>query len=146
MSSMTAALVPDATQMRRYLERGLSQQQIADEWEKDSNNRVTRAAIGMAINRYGLKSSTERDRYDDLLPWSIKPEHRQHRDAKHLRYESRRRRGKSLSEGELRRLENWKLALRDAGAVVYYEPNTDQGWHWVPREPQDDDLIRRPEA
>lgn len=131
--------------MRRYLERGLSQQQIADEWEKDANIRVGRAAIGMAISRYGLKSTTQRGRYGDLIPWKVKPEHRQHRDIKHLRYESRRRRGMPLSEGELRRLENWKVALREAGAVIYYEPETKQGFFWVVREDKDDDLIRRPE-
>lgn len=143
---MSAELVPNATQMRRYLERGLSQQQIADQWAADSNKRVSRAAIGMAIIRYGLESAHSRGRYDDLIPWKVEPGHRQHKQLKYLRLESRRRRGLSLTAAELRRLESWKLALKQANAVIYYEPRTEEGFFWVNREPEDKDLVRMPEA
>lgn len=142
---MNPPRVPNKTQMRRYLEKGLTQQQIADQWEEDSNVRVSRAAIGLAIARYGLQSSKPRKRYAELIPWKIRPEHRQHRDVKMLRLESRRREGLPLSEDDKRRLTNWKAALLDAEAVVYYHPETEQGFFWTPREEQDGDLVRQPE-
>lgn len=142
---MNTQIVPGATEMRRYLDQGLSQQKIADAWERDTGIRVTRAAIGMAISRYGLSSSASRDRYGDLIPWEVEPEHRQHKDLRLLRLEARRRRGKALTERELLWLTNWKNELRERNAVVHYDPLTPQGFWQIERQPGDDDLIHRPE-
>lgn len=138
------AIVPSATEMRRYLARGLTQQQIADAYEADTGVKCSRSAIGMAINRYGLKSSTPRPRYDDLIPWKVRPEHRGRLDHKYLHWEKRRREGKSLTPKQLTMLQNWLERLREEKAVVMYNPDTDQGWWWVPRQADDVDLIRRP--
>lgn len=143
---MVEQRVPDATQMRRYLELGLSQSQIVEQWEKDSNVRVSRSAIGMAISRYGLKSSRPRERYMDTLPWKLNQEHYYHPDARLLRLEGRRRRGKSLTDKEQTWLNGWLKEIQDKEAVIIYRPETEQGFWWVPRTDEDDDpVIRRPE-
>lgn len=142
---MNTQLVPDKTQMRKYLEKGLTQQQIVEQYEADTGIRVARSAIGLAIARYDLQSAVPRKRYSELIPWPLMQEHRQHRDVKMLRLESRRRQGLDVSEPELRRLENWLEALADADAVVMYHPDTEQGFWWVPREKRDTDIIRQPE-
>lgn len=139
------ALAPNATQMKGYLAKGLTQQQIADQWEKDTGIRVSRAAIGMAISRYGLTPSRTRARFDDLIPWKVSQEHRYLRDAAMLRLEGRRRKGLPMTDKERRLLTTWMSELQDANAVVMYHPDTDQGWFWVTRKDIDDDIIRRPE-
>lgn len=139
------ALAPNATQMKGYLAKGLTQQQIADTYEEDTGIRVSRAAIGLAIARYGLSSAKPRTRHDDLIPWKVRTEHRQLRDAKMLRLEGRRRKGLPMSEKELRWLTAWMSELQDADAVVMYNADTSQGWWWVKRRAKDDDIILRPE-
>lgn len=139
--------VPDATQMRRYLESGLTQQQIADKWEEDSGNRCSRSAIGMAISRYGLKSSKPRPRYADMLPWKLNEEHRMATIARKLRLEQRRREGGKLSDYELEWVQAFINDLEQRDAVVHYNPKTAKGFWLVARDPERDapgDLIRRP--
>lgn len=143
MSTMTAQMVPDHTQMRRYLDRGLTQQQIVAAWEEDTGVRVSRSAIAMAINRYGLSSANHRPRYEDTLPWKVKKEHANHYDARMLRLEGRRREGNPMTDRELHMLNQWKELLHTRGAVIAYEPDTEQGFFWLQRQPGDDDLIRR---
>ena len=147
MTSMTTttARVPDATQMRRYLEKGLSQREISEAWEADSGMRVTRAAIGMAMQRYGLTANQLRPRYSHLVPWNIKREHHQNREVKYLRMEARRRQGLPLTDAELRRLQAWLEELRKANAVVMYNPDTEAGFFWVHRKDTDTDIVRVPE-
>lgn len=137
-------IVPDKTKMEAYLNAGLTQAQIVEQYEKDTGIRVSRAAIGMAINRYGLSSNNPRQRYEDLLPWTLRPQHAMHTEARLLRLEGRRRRGLSLTEAELTWLNNWLQLMRDKNAVVTYNPDTEDGFYWVEREETDDDLIRRP--
>lgn len=144
---MPPTRVPNKTQMRQYLERGLTQAQIVDAWEQESGFRVSRSAIAMAIERYDLKSAHPRPRYEDLLPWTVAVEHRQHIDARMLRLEGRRRAGQRLSESEARWLQQWKDDLERVGGVVHYERDTDEGFFWIPREKEHgDELIARPKS
>ena len=135
-------VVPDKTQLRRYLEKGLTQQQVVDAWERDSGVKVSRSAIAMALARYGLESAHPRDRYEDLLPWKIKPEHMRLMDARNLRLEARRRRGLPLSSRDEKRLINWLDELEQRNAVIVYRPNTHRGFWWVTRNEDDTDIIR----
>lgn len=140
-------IVPTKEQMRGYLELGLSQAQIAAKYEEDTGIRVSRSAIGMAIARYDLKSATEAPRYQDLLPWRVKAEHKMDKHARLLRLEGRRREGKRLSEQELSWVQGWLEYLAEQDAVVTYNPRTKQGWWLVKRDPEVDDpkdIIRRP--
>lgn len=140
---MTRPLVPDKTQMQRYLRRRLTQQQIADAWEADSGLRASRSAIAMAISRYGLQSNKPRPRYEDTLPWRVSQEHQNNFNAKMLRLESRRRRGDKLDAADASQLDHWKLKLERREAVVAYVCDTPEGFFWVRRRPSDgDNLIR----
>lgn len=131
--------------MGRYLARGLTQQQIVEAWLNDSGVQVSRSAIAMAIDRYGLQPTHPRPRYEDMLPWRVRSEHKDRRDAYMLRLEGRRRSGGDLTSEEVRELNHWKLKLLEAGAIIAYAPETDEGFWWVQREKGDDpaELIRR---
>lgn len=135
---------PGKTELRRYVEKGLTQQQIADAWEKESGHRLSRSAIGMALARFDLQSARPRPRYEDTLPWVVVSEHRMAYDARMLRLEGRRRRGGKLSEKEKHLLTIWREALDQENAVVTYDAATAEGFFWTPRLPEDDDILRRP--
>jgi hypothetical protein len=145
-------VVPNKTKLRQYLIKGLTQQEIVDAWERESNYRVSRSAISMAIERYGLKEyARTRPNYSDMLPWTVSVEHRHHIDARMLRLEGRRRAGGELHPDEQRWLDAWKRELEEKDAVVHYERNHPDGFIWVSRsDPEvvaaEDDLIDRSNA
>jgi hypothetical protein len=63
-----------------------------------------------------------------------------------LRAEARRRAGKDLTETDQNRLKNWMEMIKEEDAVVHYDPDTEEGFFYVPRQEGDDDLIHRPKA
>lgn len=134
---------PPKARLLEYLEQGLTQQEMAEAWGKETGEEIARSTISVAMARHEL-SGPKRERFGDLLPWSLRSEHRYHRDARYLRLESRRRRGGALTDAELRRLNAWRRELDDREAVVYYDPDSPGGWWWIKRKPFDEDLIRHP--
>lgn len=139
--------VPGKTELKVYLSRGMTQQQIADTWGEVTGIKPSRSAIGLAIARYGLKSATPRPRYDDLLPWRVRTEHKMHYDARMLRLEGQSRAGKKLTADSARDLASWKRQLEELDAVVHYDGDTEEGFHLVRRDPALDEpgsLIRKP--
>lgn len=115
-----------------------------DAWERESGMRVSRSAIAMAMSRWDVPSAKPRPRYEDMLPWHVKAEHRLNAQARLLRLEGRRRKGGHLTSRELNWLTTWREELAAANAVIVYDPDTSEGFFWVVREPMDDDVIRRP--
>ncbi|MFG2850885.1 MULTISPECIES: hypothetical protein [Streptomyces] len=96
-------------------------------------------------------------RADDLIPWKVKDEHRHLYPALMLRAEGRRRAqeqakadGKTpkatISDRDAKRLASWKRMLEADGLVVHYDPDTEDGFFYVPREEHDAELIRRPKS
>lgn len=134
--------VPDKAKMQEYLTRGLTQKQIAEEWQEETGIEVSRSAIAMAIERYQLRAERPGERYLDTLPWKLRPEHRFHTDARYLRLEGRRRRGLSLTDDQLRRLTAWLTEIDRLGAVIVYDPDTDAGFWWMKRTKKDLDIVR----
>lgn len=137
MTMTQTARVPDKNKLAGYLDRKMTQAQIVAAWEDESGMRVSRSAIAMAIERYGLKSANPRPTYHDMLPWRIATEHQMHHDARMLRLESQRRAGKELDERDARHLNAWLEQLADSNAVVHYERDTEEGFFWVSRNEVD---------
>jgi hypothetical protein len=94
--------------------------------------------------RRGLDRRIVRD--DELIPWFVKEEHRWAYPLAMLRAEARRRAGKDLTETDQNRLKNWMEMIKEEDAVVHYDPDTEEGFFYVPRQEGDDDLIHRPKA
>src|SRR5262245_35007129 len=114
MSTMTQQMVPSKEVLQRYADDGLTQVQMVDEWEKSSNIRVSRSAMGMALARYGVVGQRRRRaRYEDMIPWTVKNEHQKAYDLWMLRLEARRRLGESIDPGQLSRLDSWRLDLSE---------------------------------
>lgn len=49
-----------------------------------------------------------------------------------------------MRAADQRQVPKWLAMLEENNAVVHYDPDTEEGFFYVPREPQDDDIIRRP--
>lgn len=137
-------LVQDEKELRKWFEEGRSYRWMADEYMMKYNLQVSPSMFGNIRRRWGYQRRAIRN--DDLIPWAMKREHMYHADLANLRSEARLREGYPLSEAQQIRLDNWKAALANEGAVVHYDPDTEEGFWWVPRrEGIDHDLIRQPE-
>lgn len=134
-------VVPSDAMLQKYVERGLTHQQIADLVTKESGIPVARSTISAALSRAGL---TQRVRYDEVIPWKkIKAEHNQHYALTMLRCKARMDAGLEVKDEQIKRLESWLQKLADEDAVVVYLPDTDAGFYYVKRKPSDGDSIVR---
>ncbi|WP_199818589.1 hypothetical protein [Streptomyces sp. NRRL F-4474] len=60
--------------------------------------------------------------------------------------QGRRRAGKELTETDETRLASWLDTLKKNRTVVHYDPDTNEGFSYVPRKAADNDIIRRPDT
>jgi len=116
-------LVPPVSELRRYVEQGLTHQQIADKIAEQTGVTLSRSTISAALSRAGL--TVQRERYRDELPWRARAEHLTQYPARMLRLLGRRNAGASLTFDESDRLDSWLEALNDRDIVVAYVPDGD---------------------
>jgi len=126
-------VTPPCDELKKMLNKGMTQLQIAQTWGQKTGYEPTRSAIGNAIKRCGLESAHPRPRYADLIPDGVRNEHQTAYDARCLRWLARRRKGEKLAPADETRLNGWLRDLLDEGAVVCYggEPFL-PGWFWAP--------------
>lgn len=136
-------LVPSDSMLQKYVERGLTHQQIADLVTKETGVPIARSTISAALSRAGL---TARVRYDKVIPWNpIKAVHNRHYALAMLRLEARRQGGVALTEEQEQRLASWKAKLKSEDAVIVYLPDSEDGFYYVKRKKSDgNSLIRFP--
>lgn len=144
MRQVPASKIQDEQEVIRWFEEGRTYAWMQEEYLRKYHIETVPSMWGNFRRRRGLDRRITRD--DDLLPWFVREEHRWAYPARMLRAEGRRRAGMELSKEDARRLPAWKRQLEKAGAVVHYDPDTDEGFHYVPRRPGVDvDLIRVPD-
>jgi hypothetical protein len=90
----------------------------------------------------GLARRLVRD--DTLIPWDVKVEHRWAYPLVMLRFEAKRRAGKTLTDLETAKLDPFLQRLNDQQQVIMYDASTVEGFFFVPRLASDDDIIRKP--
>jgi hypothetical protein len=128
----------------RWLEEGRTYQWCVDEYLRKYNIETTISMWAALRRRHGIDNRIVRD--EALIPWAVNSEHRHSHAVSMLRAEARRRAGKELTPLMEDMLDTWLRGLREDGTVVHYDPDTDEGWWYVPRrEGVDLDLIREPE-
>ncbi|USH45866.1 immunity repressor [Streptomyces phage VieEnRose] len=140
---MGARKIQNEQEVIRWFEEGRTYQWMTDEYKRKYNIDVQLSMWGNFRRRRGLDRRIVRD--DELIPWHVKREHRWAYPLAMLRAEARRREGKELSEDDKARLASWSAMIEEENAVVHYDPETEDGFFYVPREPGDTDIIRRPE-
>ncbi|MGW1836980.1 hypothetical protein [Streptomyces sp. NPDC002067] len=136
--------IVDEQEATRWIEEGRPYAWIVEQYEKKYGIKTTRSLWASFRSRKGLKKRTARN--VDLIPWAVKEEHWFAYPLAMLRLEARLRDGFELRDSDSKRHTSWRAWIAEKNAVVYYDPETEEGFHYVPREDRDTDLIRQPES
>ena len=139
---MSGSKIQDDGEVRRWFAEGRTYRWMCDEYLRKYNIETVPSLWGNYRRRRGLTRRITRD--DNLIPWLVTEKHRWAYPLAMLRVEARRRAGREIREVDLARLEPWKQDLVEGGLVVHYDPDTEQGFFYVPARPEDADLIRVP--
>lgn len=141
---MANVKIPNEDEATRWIKEGKTYGWIIEEIERKYGVRIGHATLSDLRRRKGIPRRSIRS--DDLIPWAVLPEHRHRFAVQMLRALGRRRAGMSNSPKIESKLNAWLRSLEEQGAVVHYDPDTEQGWWYVPRRPDiDTDVIRVPE-
>lgn len=140
---MGSSKIQNEQEVLRWFDEGRTYQWMIEKYREKYNLETTVSMWGNFRRRRGLDRRITRD--DELIPWAIKLEHRYDYPILMLRKEARRRAGLPLPEGVDHEVDAWLAGMRRDGTVLHYDPDTEQGWFYVPRQPGDDDIIHRPE-
>lgn len=128
-------VLPDQNTLTKWFEEGLTHQEMADRFNAETNRTVTRQSFARACGRYGL---TRNLKHDEWLPKNMHPDHQKLYDTEMIRRWSARKQGKKFPPVEEQRINAWLQILADAGAILWYERETEQGWWPVKRQASDD--------
>lgn len=138
------AKIVDRQEVIRWFEEGRTYAWMSEQYLEKYNIEMSLSAWGNFRRREGLDRRHNRD--DDLIPWAVKLEHRQGWAVQMLRAEARRRARMEITPEREHEVDTWIAGLHENNTVVHYDPDTDQGWFYVPRRPDiDTDLIRKPD-
>ncbi|WP_263729944.1 hypothetical protein [Cellulomonas sp. SG140] len=140
---MTSKIV-DEGEVIRWFNEGRTYAWMSQEYERKYNIQTVPSMWGNFRRRKGLTRRIVRD--DNLIPWHVLEKHRWSYDLAVLRMEARKRAGATLSPDDERRLELWHQRLAEGDLVLHYDPDTEEGFFYVPRRKGVDlDVIREPE-
>jgi hypothetical protein len=138
---MGASKIVNETEVLRWFEENRTYAWMVEEYRRKYGIETSPAMWGNFRRRRGIDRRLTRD--VNLIPWAIKPEHRWAYPVMMLRAEGRLREGKELPAPEASRLATWKQMLEEEDAVVHYDPDTEDGFHYIHRQPGED-LIHPP--
>jgi len=141
---MPASKIVNESEVIRWFEEGRTYQWMIDEYKRKYNIDTVASMWGNFRRRRGLDPRIVRD--TELIPWEVKPEHRWKYPLAMLRLEARVRAKAKLTKDEQGRLASWKEMLEEENAVVHYDPDTEDGFFYVPRTEGDRDFIHPPAA
>lgn len=137
-------LLPDTATLTRWVEEEhLTHAEIAERVFDETGHEVSRSTISAALSRAGL--TKQQNRYVEEIPWRVKMEHIREYPIRMLRLLGRRRAGAAMTDDENQRLDSWLAMLDSENAVVAYAPDSEQGFVYTERQPEDlaDIPIRR---
>lgn len=132
---------PPPQLIERWQDEGLTHQQMADRWERQTGVKVAKTTISATVSRYGLQRMPD---HSDVLPWNLKLIDTDGYPARMLRAYGRKMKNLPMSDAEEHRLRCWMARLDRRNEVVTYDPEI--GFSYVPRDLFDDpqSLIRQP--
>ncbi|MFJ3974902.1 hypothetical protein [Streptomyces sp. NPDC090021] len=139
---MPATKIQDKAEVLRWFEEGRTYEWMVQAYEEKYEITTTVPMWAAFRRRNGL--DRRNTRADDLIPWKIRKDHRHLYPVMMLRAEGRLRAGKPVSEAIMKKLASWKQSLEEDSLVVHYDPETEDGFFYIPREERDTDLIREP--
>lgn len=125
-----------------WFAEGRTYQWMVDEYRRKYGVETATSMWGNFRRRQGIETRIVRD--DDLIPWAVRQEHRWSFPVLMLRSEARKREGKELTDTYAAKLKSWLEYLSTNDVVVHYDPDTEEGFFYVPRLPTDTDIVRKP--
>jgi transcriptional regulator with XRE-family HTH domain len=135
--------LPDHATLRRMRSQGFTQRDIAQTYG------VTESAVWKALNRAGYTETVVT--YKDILPWDIAEAHKATAIMERFRSIVKQQKGAPLRPDEEALLKRWLRDLEANELVVNYHPDapansacTKGGFYYVPKDADDDWIIRRP--
>jgi hypothetical protein len=134
--------IQDRQEVLKWFAEGRTYSWMVEKYIEKYNIETTQTMWANFRSRNKLPRRIARN--ETLIPWGVKEEHRYNQAVVMLRQEARRREGLPLTEGYEARVNSWLEMLEEEGVVVHYDPDTEEGFFYVPREAGDDDIIRRP--
>lgn len=141
---MVATKIQDEGEVLRWFEKGWTYQQMREKYREKYGIETSLSLWSSFRKRHGLPRRIERN--EDMIPWAVKPEHRHRHAAAMLRTANRLNKSLPVGESALRAYRTWIVSLEEQDAVVHYDPDTEEGFFYVPRRPNiDKGLIREPE-
>ena len=129
--------VPDKNTLQRWVDAGMTHQEMAEEIERQTGEPITRSAVSQALQRENISPQVEAPRYSEEIPWRVLTAHLYAYPVRMLRLLGRRRRNGQLSPREMSKLDSWLAKLEADNLVVAYDPDTVEGFFYVDREPGD---------
>ncbi|MFI2674001.1 hypothetical protein ACH5AU_31345 [Streptomyces albidoflavus] len=137
--------IVDEREVKKWFAEGRTYAWMVKQYLEKYNVKTTVSMWANYRRRNGLERRQVRD--DDLIPWHVEGKHRWRYDVMMLRLEARRRAEVDLDQRDEQRLTSWLAELKEAKAVIHYDPETEEGFFWVPRPAgaKPTDLIREPE-
>lgn len=137
--------LPDSATLRRLRASGLTQKDIGRTYG------VSNSAVWKALQRAGY--AEPQATYKDVLPWNISDEHKTTAVMDRFRSLVKQQNGGVLRREDELLLNRWLHDLEVNGLVVNYHPaapansaSTKGGFYYVPKSPDDDWIIRRPQS
>lgn len=141
---MPARKIVNVDEARAWIVEGKSYQWIIEQYRERYDVETTVAMWSNFRRRQGVSTRNVRD--EGLIPWRVEAPHRRAYLAEMLRLEARARADAKLSDRERHRLGLFRANLAENDAVIHYDPESENGFHYVPRRAGiDHDLIRVPE-
>lgn len=140
---MPARLIQDTAEAIRWMEEeGLTYAEMTERHLAKYHIYVSQTAWSNFRRRQGLGRRIARN--SEVIPWAVEPRHQMRYIVQMLRFEARAREGRFLTELEQHKLSLFKQRLEEMNAVIHYEPETEDGFYYVPREEGDEDIVRMP--
>jgi len=130
-------ILPDKNKLQEYIESGMTHKQIAEKVSADTGVIVGRSAVSVALHRYGIAKDSPR--YKEYLPWRVKTQHISAYPARMLRLMGRKATGKDMSDTDEKLLTNWLDMLSREDMIVAYDPDDEQGFHYIDSSFKDTD-------
>lgn len=133
-----ARQLPDRKTLEKWHASRMTFKAMAEKFnaEHPEFDDVTDRAFMNACRRYGFP--TRNLKHDELIPWTLRPDHTKLYDTEMIRRFSARMQGKQFDAEMDQKINAWFQNLNDAKSILVYRKDTQQGWVPVKRKPTDD--------
>lgn len=128
-------IVPDNNTLARWVEEGLTHEQIAQRILEETGENVARSTVSVALHRAGLTDN--RASFKEEIPWRLRGKDLKAYPIRMLRLLGKRRQGLELNEDENRRLDSWLATMDAENAVVAWDPDSTPSIFYTDRQPED---------